>query len=240
MRILLGLIVLTLATLGVFALWPQIDLATAQAFYGADGFSHSPLESDVRSFFNIAPFVVLAAFMALYAWRRFGWATPYAPSGRQLAFLIATMAIGPGLVVNLGLKDHAHRPRPAHTTQFGGLFEFRPWYRFDGECQTNCSFVSGEGSEAFWMVAPASLAPPPFRPFVVAGALLFGALASVLRMAFGGHYLSDVLLAALLILMIVQGARMLFFGPGAPPGGVARRRTLPIVARPSTFPEKSP
>ena len=32
-----------------------------------------------------------------------------------MIFLIATMAIGPGLIVNLGLKDHWHRPRPIQT-----------------------------------------------------------------------------------------------------------------------------
>ncbi len=152
------------------------------------------------------------------------------------------MAIGPGLVVNLGLKDHAHRPRPIQTTEFGGPFEFRPWYRFDGACRTNCSFVSGEGAEAFWMVAPASLAPPPLQAPAVAGALLFGVLTSLLRMAFGGHYLSDVILAALVMLIIVQGARMLLFSARDYPRnrGLLRRGTLPIVARPSPSPDPSP
>ena len=208
-NILGALVALTLATLVVFALWPEIDVTIARAFYGATGFiGRAPFERAMRAFFNITPFVVLAAFAAAYAIRRFGLAIPYAPTGRQLAFLIATMAIGPGLVVNLGLKDHSHRPRPIQTTDFGGPFEFRPWWRFDGACPRNCSFISGEGAEAFWMVAPASLAPPPARTLLVAGALLFGALTSLLRMAFGGHYLSDVILAALVMLIIVQGARM--------------------------------
>jgi membrane-associated phospholipid phosphatase len=214
---LLGLVALTLATLVVFALWPQIDLEVARAFHGDSGFIGSdPLERAIRAFFNITPFLVLAAFAGAYAMRRFGVAIPYAPTGRQLAFLIATMAIGPGLIVNLGLKDHTHRPRPVQTDEFGGKYEFRPWYRFDGECRHNCSFVSGEGSEAFWMVAPATLAPPPAQPLLVAGALLFGVLTSLLRMAFGGHYLSDVILAALVMLIIVQGARMLLFSDRDP------------------------
>jgi membrane-associated phospholipid phosphatase len=211
MRTLIGLVVLTLATLVVFALWPEIDIDVAHAFYGASGFSHTPLERAARAFFNVAPFVILAAFATLYVLRRFGYAIAYAPTGRQLAFLITTMAIGPGLVVNLGLKDHTHRPRPIQSREFGGPFEFRPWWRFDGACPTNCSFVSGEGSEAFWMVAPASLAPPPLRPLAIAAALAFGAATGLLRMAFGGHYLSDVILAALITLAIVQGARMLLF-----------------------------
>jgi membrane-associated phospholipid phosphatase len=209
-NILGALVALTLATLVVFALWPQVDVTVARAFYGATGFiGRAPLERAMRAFFNITPFVVLAGFAAAYAIRRFGLAIPYAPTGRQLAFLIATMAIGPGLVVNLGLKDHSHRPRPIQTTDFGGSFEFRPWWRFDGQCPRNCSFISGEGAEAFWMVAPASLAPPPARPLLIAGALMFGVLTSLLRMAFGGHFLSDVILAALVMLIIVQGARML-------------------------------
>jgi lipid A 4'-phosphatase len=214
---LLGLVALALATLAVFALWPQIDLDAARLFYGNTGFiGRDPFERAIRAFFNITPFLVLAAFASAYAMRRAGIAIRYAPTGRQLVFLVATMAVGPGLIVNLGLKDNAHRPRPSQTREFGGRFEFRPWYRFDGECRRNCSFVSGEGSEAFWMVAPASLAPLPEQPFVIAGAVLFGVLASLLRMAFGGHYLSDVILAALVMLMIIQGARMLLFSERDP------------------------
>jgi membrane-associated phospholipid phosphatase len=217
MRLLLGLIVLTLATLAVFALWPGIDLYVAGLFYGENGFiGHESFERAIRAFFNITPFLALAAFAGAYAMRRFGFEVPYAPTGRQMAFLIATMAIGPGLIVNLGLKDNTHRPRPAHTRDFGGSDEFRPWYRFDGECRRNCSFVSGEGAEAFWMVAPASLAPIQERPLLIAGALLFGALTSLLRMAFGGHYLSDVLLAGLLMLILVQGARLWLLRPRDP------------------------
>ncbi len=36
-----------------------------------------------------------------------------------------------------------------------------PWYDDRGECKKNCSFVSGEASTGFWMVAPASVLPPP-------------------------------------------------------------------------------
>jgi lipid A 4'-phosphatase len=196
----------------VFALWPQLDVAVASFFYGNGGFiGRTPLERFARAFFNVTPFVILAGFGALYALRRAGIATPYAPSGRALIFLVATMAIGPGVIVNLGMKDHLHRPRPVQTQDFGGADEFRPWYRFDGACSKNCSFVSGEAAEAFWMVAPATLAPPSWRGLAIAGALLFGIAASLLRMAFGGHYLSDVVLAAAIMLLIIEVARMMLW-----------------------------
>ncbi|HLH51653.1 MAG TPA: phosphatase PAP2 family protein [Roseiarcus sp.] len=207
---------LLVAVAGVFALWPNLDLDVAHLFYrDGDGFVGRGLGWTLgRDFFRVAPFIVLAAFAALYVCRRRGLAVPYAPSGRALAFLVATLAVGPGLIVNLGLKDHAHRPRPSQTRDFGEHYEFRPWYRFDGACKKNCSFVSGEASQSFWMLAPASLAPPPLRSVAIAAALAFGAVASLLRLAAGGHYLSDVLLAGLLTILIVQIGRWLAFRSG--------------------------
>ncbi len=135
----------------------------------------------------------------------------WAPSGRAVVFLVATMAIGPGLIVNLGLKDHWHRPRPIQTQEFNGPDPFRPWYEDDGACKTNCSFVSGEAATGFWMVAPASLLPPPWRGPAIVAAFLFGIGASLLRMAFGGHYLSDVLLGGLVTLIVIEIARKIIW-----------------------------
>ena len=146
---------------------------------------------------------MLAVLAALYLARRLGYAVPGAPNGRSLIFLIASFAIGSGLIVNLGMKDHLHRPRPIHVVEFGGSDEFKPWYRFDGACKKNCSFPSGEASSGFWMVAPALLAPPPLRAAAIAAALVFGAATSALRMAFGGHFLSDVIVGGLISLIVV-------------------------------------
>ena len=218
MRWILVVSALIALTLAVFALWPGVDLAVAHFFYDRGGFAgRDGLERFGRDFFRIAPFVVLAAYVALYALRRAGVAVFWAPTGLGVIFLIATIAIGPGLIVNLGLKDHAHRPRPVHVVEFGGPDEFRPWYRFDGACKANCSFVSGEAAPraSGWSRRPC-LAPPPARAPAVAGALVFGAAASVLRMAFGGHFLSDVLLGGLISLLVVVVARRLLWPKGGP------------------------
>lgn len=204
-------------TLVVFAIWPGVDLALAHLFYDHGGFiGHDRLSRFGRDFFRVAPFVVLVAYVALYLLRRAGIGVFWAPSGLGVIFLIATIAIGPGLIVNLGLKDHAHRPRPVHLVEFGGKDDFRPWDRFDGACKTNCSFVSGEASTGFWMVAPAMLLPPPVRGPALAAAFVFGAGASLLRLAFGGHFLSDVLLGGLITLWVVAAARRLLWPRGGP------------------------
>jgi len=207
---------LLILVMAVFALWPEFDLDVARLFHVENGFvGQSASARPIRDFFNLTPFAVLFVLAALYGLRLGGFRAPGAPSGRALFFLLATMAIGPGLIVNLGLKDHAHRPRPSQTQEFGGPWEFRPWWRFDGACPKNCSFVSGEASEAFWMVAPASLAPPPLRPLAIGAALVFGAGAGLMRMGAGGHFLSDVLISALLTILVVQIARRLILGAGS-------------------------
>ena len=106
-------IALAALALAVFAIWPELDLAGARFFYHEGGFfGRNSIERFGRDFFRVTPFIVLAVYAALWAAKRLGVTLRWAPSGRAMIFLIATMVIGPGLIVNLGLKDHWHRPRP--------------------------------------------------------------------------------------------------------------------------------
>jgi membrane-associated phospholipid phosphatase len=210
---------LTALTLAVFAIWPHLDLAVAHLFYDGGGFiGHENIDRFGRDFFRVTPFVVLALYAGLWLAKRSGVALRWAPSGRAMIFLISTIAIGPGLIVNLGLKDHMHRPRPIQTQEFGGPDPFRPWYEDNGACKKNCSFVSGEAATGFWMVAPASVLPPPWRAPAMVAAFAFGIGASFLRMAFGGHYLSDVLLGGLITLIVIEIVRKLIWPRGADEG----------------------
>jgi lipid A 4'-phosphatase len=216
-RALIVYVALTALTLGIFAIWPDLDLAVSHYFYDGGGFAgRDSLGRFGRDFFRVTPFVVLAAFAALWLAKRRGAALHWAPNGRAVIFLIATIAIGPGLIVNLGLKDHWRRPRPVQTQDFNGPSPFRPWYDTNGACQKNCSFVSGEAATGFWMVAPASVLPPPWRAPATVAAFAFGIGASLLRMAFGGHYLSDVLLGGLITLGVIEIVRRLLWPRGEP------------------------
>jgi lipid A 4'-phosphatase len=208
-------IALAALVLGVFAIWPGLDLAGAHYFYHGGGFfGRDSFERLWRDFFRVTPFVVLAAYPALWLAKHLGVRLHWAPSGRAVIFVIATMVIGPGLIVNLGLKDHWHRPRPIQTQDFNGQSPFMPWYDDDGGCQKNCSFVSGEAATGFWMVAPASVLPPPWRGPATFAAFVFGVGASLLRLAFGGHYLSDVLLGALITLIVIEVVRRVIWPLG--------------------------
>ena len=122
---------------------------------------------------------------------------------RAILFLLTTLAIGPGLVSNGLLKTYWGRPRPIDVQQFGGQEHFVAWWDPSGGCPKNCSFVSGDVSGATWTLAAAALAPPRWRIFAYSAAAVFGALVGLARMAFGGHFFTDVIFAGLLSFMII-------------------------------------
>ena len=218
-RVAAGLIVCGLLACAVFVWMPQLDLAVAGLFYdGAHFVGDSIIGRLARGFARAAPFLLLIAMLLAWLAGRLGiTAGRHVPRGASLVWLTLSFVLGPGLVVD-GLKDVSHRPRPVQVRDFGGTREFRPFYRFDGACPRNCSFPSGETAAAFWTLAPASLAPPPVRGAAVGLALIFAVGTAVLRMAFGGNFLSDVVFAALLTLGVAAGLRGLL-PPGVPKRG---------------------
>jgi membrane-associated PAP2 superfamily phosphatase len=129
-------------------------------------------------------------------------------SGRAIVFLVATLALGPGLLTNVILKDHWGRPRPIDVTQFGGDQHFVAWWDPRGDCPGNCSFVSGDVSGAFWTIAPAALVPLPWRGLAYGAALALGAGMAALRIMAGGHFFTDTVFAGVftfLIIWVVHG-----------------------------------
>lgn len=124
-------------------------------------------------------------------------------SGRAACFLVLTLALGPGVLTNVILKGYWGRARPIDVIEFGGSDRFTPWWDPRGPCPSNCSFVAGEPSGAFWTLAPAALAPPQWQPFAFGAALVFGAALGLLRMAAGGHFFSDVVFAGVLMFLLV-------------------------------------
>ena len=217
---LISLLVLTLLTGVLFALWPELDLMGSAYFHGPEGFAGNGRGlNGLRLVLYFLPVGVMGLFLLgwclgwVAAWFDLPWPEALQPRGRSPLFLALGLTLGPGLLVNVILKDHWGRPRPVQVQEFGGPLEFRPWYKTDGACVKNCSFVSGETSGAFWLVAPASLAPGPLRLPAVALALGVGLTTGALRVAFGGHFPSDALFAGLFTLLLVALLRKILIKP---------------------------
>ena len=199
----------------VFGVWPRLDLAVSTPFY--DPKTHDfPLNAHVWSQYArtaaraLITLLIVPAGIALLG--RF-----LLPRRRMLIkaeavlFLIGTLAVGPGLLTNTLLKDHWGRARPIDVTEFGGSSRFTPWWDPRGDCPTNCSFIAGEPAGAFWTMAPAALAPPQWRLLAYGGALAFGSAVGVLRMAGGGHFFTDVVLAGVFMYLLIWVAYGLIY-----------------------------
>ncbi len=196
----------------VFAAAPGIDLAVAGFFHDVAVQETMPrlfraiavlrkLEPVVTTLV-IAPAV--AVLLVKLFWPKRGTIMP----ARAALFLIVSLVLGPGLLVNVVLKDHWARPRPGMVANFGGDMTFRPWWDPRGACTDNCSFVSGETSSAVWLAAPTLLVPLPWRYAAFAGVAVYAAGIGAMRLLLGGHFLSDVLFAAIftgLVIWTVHG-----------------------------------
>jgi lipid A 4'-phosphatase len=191
----------------ILGLAPNIDLALSRRFFDADAKAFLLARDDtalaIRSgLVYVITAIAAPAFIAL-AVKLVLPRRPMLIPARAVVFLIATLALAPGLVTNVILKDNWGRPRPYSVQQFAGPETFVPWWDPRGGCDKNCSFVAGEGAGAFWTLAPAAVAPPAWRAIAYAAALTFGTGVSVFRVAFGAHFLSDVIFAGVFTFLLI-------------------------------------
>ena len=191
----------------LFGLFPELDLKLAALFYDA-ATKTFPLKLNMLAEFArdaamwIAWLIALPALVVLVT--KLLWPDrKLLMSGRVVCFLLVTLVLSAGVLTNFTFKSYWGRPRPVVVTQFNGPATFVPWWDPRGSCERNCSFFSGEGATAFWTYAPAALTPPAWRPLAYAAATLFGVATSLLRMAFGGHFFTDVAAAALVTFLVI-------------------------------------
>jgi membrane-associated PAP2 superfamily phosphatase len=199
----------------VFGVDPKLDLAFSTPFFDPGhrgswaGFGG--VAGDLREYarYTVAALVApagVAILGKLVRPRR-----PMLIPGRAAVLMIATLALAPGMVANMVLKQHWGRPRPIDVVEFGGDQHFVAWWDPRGDCPDNCSFVAGEPSAAFWTLAPAVLVPPALRALATTGALAFGTVIGVDRMVAGGHFFTDVVFSGVFTFLIIWLAHGLIY-----------------------------
>ncbi|WP_069307020.1 phosphatase PAP2 family protein [Methylobrevis pamukkalensis] len=215
----LWLAVATLLASALFILHPRIDLDVARLFFrDGTGFPLAQLPFFIslrrlgQAVSRLMAVLPVAALLVpfLFAGARF----VFPP--RAALFLITSMLLGPGLVVNLLLKGYVGRARPNEIVDFGGSLDFSRAWEIVDHCAWNCSFVSAEAAASMQLVALAFVVPPHWRRPVAIGALLFCLVMSVNRMAFGGHFLSDVVVAWLLTLWVMFAVHAVIYRADGP------------------------
>jgi membrane-associated PAP2 superfamily phosphatase len=199
------LFAIAIAATVIFGL-TRLDIAAAGVFYHAPGTDHWPLGSvwPWSALYRLAPYItasllalgllglLLGRLRKIETWRQNG------------IFLIFSIVIGPGLIVNAIFKDHWERPRPRDVVEFGGALHYSPppWPGEGGG-----SFPCGHCSVGFlyaggWWIWKRQR--PEWARASLALGLVLGSALGVARMAAGAHFLSDVVWSAILALSLAH------------------------------------
>ncbi|MFD1797370.1 phosphatase PAP2 family protein [Paracoccus aurantiacus] len=224
---LLGLIIASV----LFTAKPQIDLNVSGWFAGASGkdfvISQQRVWQEVRLFFRI---ITTGTALLMLAFLVHNLLRPNAAIGRNraLAFIVAAYALGPGLIANGFFKSFWGRARPRDIVEFGGTHTFTPALVPTDQCRLDCSFISGEASSAAAISLALLLAAWPrlshrdrVRGSVAAAS--FTLFVSGLRIAFGGHFLSDTVFAIVIMGVIVPVVHLIVIGRAEQPGVITTR-----------------
>lgn len=118
------------------------------------------------------------------------------------AYVLLVFLVGPGLLVNSLFKDNWGRPRPVQVLQLGGQEAYAPpgYWVANGHGR---SFPSGHSSigfafVAFWFVWRER--KPQWARLALVASVSLGCAIGLTRMAAGGHFLSDVMWSAWVVL----------------------------------------
>lgn len=204
MRITIWVTLATLALVILFATFPSIDLGVSSLFFSPEGrlwSGREPLPEwfrdtlrELTELATLLAFIVFIGNIRLGALQRTGW--------RVWAFLCGPVILCAGVLVNGVLKANIGRARPFTVSDFGGQQLFTPPFQFSTQCFSNCSFSSGETALIASFLLPLCALVWPrmtWRGRVAMGCATAGAiiLMSGLRIAAGGHFLSDVVMSVL-------------------------------------------
>lgn len=194
-------------------LFPAIDIGVSGLFFDpvqrVFPFRVHPLGEFARKtvpaiLFAVAGLIALAGIAAAFRRRPTAGVTP-----RAALLVVASLALGPGLLVNVVLKDNWGRARPSTIAEFNAGHQpdrrYTPPLVISDQCDVNCSFPSGHAALGFWTVSLALLAPPRRRRAALAAAVAFGCAMGVVRIAQGGHFLSDVAYSGVIVAGLAVG-----------------------------------
>ncbi len=207
-----------------FWIWP-LDLSLQQRFFDDEAawkWANHWLWRGLYDWGTLpAVLVVVSALVALLA----GYRWPAVRRWRRVAlYLIASLALGPGIVINAVFKEHWGRPRPRHVENFGGPYVHERVWTYDARSPGK-SFPCGHCSMGFYFLGVALLLGRTRRGLWVAvTAAGGGVLIGMARVAQGGHFLSDVLWSGTFTL---AASGVLFYGLGLHRGWAYTERENP-------------
>jgi lipid A 4'-phosphatase len=200
---------------------PFLDLEIERFFYNMNSDpSHRFISNNFTHFmyeFGTIPawiVVSIASIMLLLSYTKRKWKSCYNPS----LVLLLTVAIGAGFITHALLKDQWGRPRPKQVIEFGGIQEFRPFWKpnFFDQPEPSKSFPCGHCTMGFFFFALALVGKRiQNNALFWTGIILafsLGIALSLARMMMGGHFLSDTIMSALIMWLTAISCDWFFYG----------------------------
>lgn len=191
-----------------FAKVPSLDMMVSERLYTPGlGFIHAQ-NALVLASYRWTPLIgrsilvglVLLALLAPLLARLLRWqgreqlaVQCRGPWRRMAAVAVICGVLGPGLVVEVWLKNTIGRPRPVQVAPFGGDQPFLGVFQEGSKPETHRSFVSSHAAAGFWLLSLGLTCGPVWRRRWLLIGLAAGSLIGLGRMMQGGHFLSDII-----------------------------------------------
>ncbi|WP_281950667.1 phosphatase PAP2 family protein [Nitrosophilus kaiyonis] len=187
----------------IFITFPQIDLKVSSLFFKEGVGFYLKNEPFVKFIYKstiiiikIFAISILILLILDYIFKK----DIFGIKKRALIYLIVSLILGPGLIVNEIFKNHWGRARPIQINEFGGDKKFAPAFIKTNQCKKNCSFTSGHAAAAFYFISLVPLFRRKKEKIITAIlALSWGSLVGLIRIIQGGHFLSDVIFSAFFV-----------------------------------------
>jgi lipid A 4'-phosphatase len=184
---------------------PGVDLSLSGRFYQPGiGFTWDA-EGGLEFVRSAAPDIIIGSFglcVLLWVAGLFNVRLPVRMTSPRIIFLLSSLLIGPGLIVEGILKPVWGRARPKDIDVFGGEQTYTLPWQVANECAHNCSFASGHVAVAFWLTAYAYLLPRRWRLAGMGAGVAVGLGMGWVRVSQGAHFFSDAIAAGLVVLLV--------------------------------------
>ena len=194
----------------IFIFFPQIDLYVSSLFFDGTKFPFKRTWLEQLFFHSVRPIIITFSVLsiAIFAYNFFMKKDILKINAKVILYLLLTLGVAPGLIVNVTLKDNWGRARPNETLNFGGSKEFTP--AFIPSNQGGYSFSSGHSAAAFSLMGFVVLARKR-RKMWMAIVLSYASAMSLVRVAAGGHFLSDTVSSFFIVYISTSIIYMLIF-----------------------------
>lgn len=182
---------LTIVTFVTFHAFPSIDIDVSKLFYDGHFWltAHPFIKFIHKSVFYVSYFIYIYTFIYFIIYRSRSLLL-------KLGAFLLTYALVPGVFVNSLLKAHWGRPRPNQVDLFGGGVPFHKVPLLPtGLGEHYPGYVSGHAALAFFVCMIGLFVDQKRQSLWLGIGFSYWVVVSFVRVAEGGHFLSDVLLA---------------------------------------------